>query len=56
MDGKVLSEIFSGALAKRPVEKIATYDDASDRATGHVASGADEKALEFLESLGYVDR
>ncbi len=56
MDGKVLREIFSGALAKRPVEKITTYDDTSDRATGHIASGADEKALEFLESLGYVDR
>jgi len=55
MDGKILGEIFTGALAKRPIETVATHDEASDLATGYVASAADEKALEHLKSLGYID-
>ena len=55
MDGHVLSDLFVPALAKRPVAHIATYDEAGDVPTGHVQSNVDDKALEHLRSLGYIE-
>jgi arylsulfatase A-like enzyme len=55
MDGHVLGNLFVSALAKRPVARVATYDEAADVATGHVPSNVDDKALEHLRSLGYIE-
>jgi predicted AlkP superfamily phosphohydrolase/phosphomutase len=55
MDGHVLGDLFVPALAKRPVAHIATYDEAGDVPTGHVQSDVDDKALEHLRSLGYIE-
>jgi predicted AlkP superfamily phosphohydrolase/phosphomutase len=55
MDGRVLTDLFVRAIAERPIEHVATYDGPDDRPAEHVASEVDEKALEHLRSLGYID-
>jgi predicted AlkP superfamily phosphohydrolase/phosphomutase len=55
MDGRVLTGAFVDAIADRPVAHIETYDEAADAPTGPVASPVDDKALEHLRSLGYIE-
>ena len=55
MDGHALTDLFVPALAKKPLEHLPTYDGPGDVPTGHVSSDVDDKALEHLRSLGYIE-
>jgi arylsulfatase A-like enzyme len=55
MDGKVLTDMFTTAFARRPVETVPTYDDATRQPASQTESKVDDKALEHLRSLGYIE-
>jgi predicted AlkP superfamily phosphohydrolase/phosphomutase len=55
MDGRVLTELFEGTAAAREIARVPSHDDPSDTPAGHVPSQFDEKALEHLRSLGYIE-
>jgi predicted AlkP superfamily pyrophosphatase or phosphodiesterase len=55
MDGKVLTNLFTPAFARRPVVTVPTYDDPEQKPVEQTESKVDEQALEHLRSLGYID-
>ena len=55
MDGKVLTNLFTPAFAQRPVSTVPTYDDADQKPASQTESSVDDKAIEHLRSLGYID-
>jgi len=55
MDGKVLTDWFTRSFARRPVSTLPTYDDPNQTPAAQTESKVDDKALEHLRSLGYID-
>ena len=55
MDGKVLTNLFTPAFARRPVSTVPTYDDTEQKPATQTESSVDDKAIEHLRSLGYID-
>ncbi len=57
MDGRVLLDLFDAEIAGRKVARLATYEGERHEVTKEVVEDAevDEKILEHLRSLGYID-
>lgn len=55
MDGRVVSGLFTPTFAARPQASVPSYDDPAAAPEGHVPSPFDDKALEHLRSLGYIE-
>lgn len=55
MDGKVLTDLFTPIFAQRPISTVPTYDDPNQKPPSQTESKVDDKALEHLRSLGYID-
>ena len=55
MDGKPLDGLFTSLLTGKPVESVETYDEPDDVLHADAPSKAEDKALEHLRSLGYIE-
>ena len=58
MDGRVLKDLFAGELAARADRVIDTWDTAGTgtEASPEIPADVDQKMLEHMRSLGYIDQ